>query len=101
MYFNKNVEGFYQTQAEYYHQGFYNISNGNTKGWNFYKNPLDVNHIGGDSRKDYYDYYNSEHQALINSLSLNAKWYDYLGGTLFGIPTGIGNGLYYNKHRVK
>jgi hypothetical protein len=104
MYFNKNVEGFYQTGAEYYNQGLYNISNGNTKGWNFYRNPLDVYHIGKNSRYDYYDYHNPAHRDLVNSLSLSAKWYDYagwLGGISGALGVGIWNGLYYNNHRVR
>jgi RHS repeat-associated protein len=95
LYFNENVEGFYQTEAEYR----YNQLNGIEKGWNFYDNPLDVNHIGYFSRWYYYDYKNAAHLELINSLTLKAKWYDYLDPV--GLFVGIGNGLYYNKHRVK
>jgi hypothetical protein len=100
LYFNEHVEGFYQTEAEYR----YNQRNGIEKGWSFYTNPLDVNHIGNNSRKDYYDYYNSAHRDLINSLSLSARWYDYvgwLGGLPGALVVGIGNGMYYNKHRIK
>jgi hypothetical protein len=90
MYFNKNVEGFYQTKAEYEAQGT-NI----TKGWNFYSNPLDVDHIR--KRGQYYDYY-TQMDLINNSLTLRAKWYDYLDP--FGLYIGIGNGIYYNKHRI-
>lgn len=101
MYFNKNTDGFYQTENEYVSQGFDNIQTGNTKGWNFYKNPLDVNHTTG---RKYYDYSNPSDRALVNSLSLSTKWYDYaawlvpVAGT---VGVGIANGIYYNKHRVK
>jgi hypothetical protein len=37
--------------------------------------------------------------ALVNSLALHAKWYDYFDP--FGLYIGIANGLYYRKHRVK
>jgi RHS repeat-associated protein len=93
-YFNKNVEGFYQTEAEYRA----NQRNGIEKGWDFWSNPLDVNHTA--TRDVYYDYYNSADMALVNSLALRAKWYDYLDP--FGIIVGtLGNGLYYRNHRVK
>jgi hypothetical protein len=89
MYFNKNVEGFYKTFDERFEN----------RGWDFYNNPLDVYHVGKGSRGDYYDYRNSEHQALVNSLSLRTKWYDYLDP--FGLIVGTGNGIYYNKHRIR
>ncbi|MDD4921020.1 MAG: hypothetical protein PHS30_00930 [Bacteroidales bacterium] len=95
MYFNKNVDGFYQTEAQYWA----NQWNGIAKGWNFSENPLDVNHEGIYSRQRYYDYYNPEHRALINSLSLHAKWYDYLDP--FGLKVGTVNHLYYKKHRTR
>ena len=95
MYFNKNVEGFYQTKEQYEYNKRYGIE----KGWNFYQNPLDVYHKGKSSRYDYYDYYNSADMALVNSLSLRAKWYDYFDP--FGLYIGIGNGIYYRKHRIK
>jgi hypothetical protein len=100
MYFNENVEGFYQTEAEYN----MNRISGNRVGWDFWQNPLDVNHIGSGSRGNYYDYYNPAHRDLINSLSLSAKWYDYvswLGDIPGALGVGIGNGLYYKKHRIR
>jgi hypothetical protein len=57
MYFNEKVEGFYQTKEQYEYNQRYGIE----KGWNFWSNPLDVNHIGKWSRGDYYDYYNPAH----------------------------------------
>jgi hypothetical protein len=60
-------------------------------------NPLDVHHTA--TRDVYYDYHNPAHRDLINSLSLKAKWYDYLDP--FGLYIGIGNGLYYRNHRIR
>ncbi len=93
MYFNKNVKGFYQTEAQYE----YNKDNKIRIGWDFRDNPLDVYHT--TSKNVYYDYYSSSDMSFVNSLSLRAKWYDYLDP--LGLIVGIGNGLYYNKHRVK
>ncbi|GHT76109.1 hypothetical protein AGMMS50262_13420 [Bacteroidia bacterium] len=102
MYFNENVAGFY-TYLNLYEEQRDNGSyiNGTSKGWNFYKNPLDVNHTATSGQ--YYDYYVPSHRTLINSLSLHAKWYDYAGWWIpFGpIYVGIGNGIYYKKHRIK
>jgi hypothetical protein len=98
MYFNKNVEGFYQTEEQY----MTNQREGIEKGWNFYANPLDVYHTR--TRGVYYDYYNPDHIALINNLSLHARWYDYLswlGGPLGVIGVGVGNGWHYKNHRIK
>ena len=90
MYFNKNVDRFYKSQRD---QNEF----GNTRGWNFRENPLDVNHTA--TRGVYYDYHNPEHRALINSLALRAKWYDYY--IPFWHYIGIGNALYYRNNRVK
>jgi len=41
---------------------------------------------------------------LVNSLGLHAQWYDYVGwldGTVGALCVGIGNGIYYNKRRVR
>jgi hypothetical protein len=89
LYFNKNVEGFYKTFDERHEN----------RGWDFYNNPLDVYHKGQNMTRYYYDYYNSEDMSLVNSLSLKSKWYDYLDP--LGVIVGIGNGIYYNKHRVR
>ena len=96
MYFNEKVPGFYQTKEQYWDNKRKEIK----KGWDFEYNPLDVYHKGQRNLGSYYDYYNPEHRDLINNLSLSAKWYDHLGGILFGIPTGIGNGIYYRNHRI-
>ena len=96
MYFNKREgDKFYQTKEEYEYNQRYGIE----KGWNFYQNPMDVNHIGEGSRYYYYDYHNPAHRALVNGLSLRAKWYDYFDP--FGLIIGTGNGLYYRNHRIR
>ncbi len=88
MYFNENVKGFYKSRKDFDKDG------NNGKGWNFYQNPLDVYHEARRGR--YYDYYSSFYMSLVNNLSLSTKWYDYLD--LF--IGGIGNGIYYRKHRI-
>ncbi|GHS89451.1 hypothetical protein FACS1894201_10830 [Bacteroidia bacterium] len=90
MYFNKNVDGFYKSYDD----------KDLPYGWNFYSNPLDVYHVGASSKGNYYDYNNSADMSLVNSLSLSAQWQDYFFAP-FGLIYGIGNGLYYNKYRVK
>ncbi len=100
LYFNKNVEGFYQTMEQY----DYNHNNEVSKGWNFYENPLDVYHVGSNSIYNYYDYKNSHDIEMINTLNLHAQWYDsfsWLDGIVSVVGVGIGNGIYYNKNRVK
>ena len=44
--------------------------------------------------------------ALVNRLTLNAKWYDhacwFCGSSIIGvIGVGIMNGIYYNNHRIR
>jgi len=76
-----------------------NRAAGIERGWDFWENPLDVNHVASASRGVYYDYRIPEQRDLVNSLELRAKWYDYLDP--LGLYIGIGNALYYRKHRVK
>jgi hypothetical protein len=90
MYFNKHVDGFYQTEAEY----DYNRYNGIRKGWDFHSNPLDVYHEGSYSIGRYYDYKNPDHRALINSLRLSTTLCDYL----FPVSSSIYNSIYGRKH---
>ncbi|GHU66083.1 hypothetical protein FACS1894123_12070 [Bacteroidia bacterium] len=100
MYFNKNVEGFYQTETEYRQ----NRNNNVDKGWNFHENPMYVNGIASLSRANYYDYNNPEHLALINSLSLSAKWYDFAAWAIPVVGTigvGLGNGVHYNGKKIR
>ena len=90
LYFNRYVEGFYQTKEQY------DNGVGITKGWNFYNNPLDINHEA--KRGAYYDYNNqNDIKSINNSLTLHAAWYDSVAGAI----VGIGNGIYYNNHRVR
>jgi len=96
LYFNKNVDGFYQTKEEYE----YNRTNKIRKGWDFKHNPLDVTH--GGIRGAYIDYHDPNLPQLLNNLSLQSMSYDYLGwidGNFW--ITGVGNGIYYNKKRVR
>ncbi|MDR0603001.1 MAG: hypothetical protein LBG80_01690, partial [Bacteroidales bacterium] len=96
-YFNNKIDEFYQTEAEYQ----FNYASGIEKGWNFYLNPLDLNH--SKQRNIYYDYRNSDHSKSINSWRLKAQWYEYLWGTLDSFSNtlfiGIGNHIYNNSHR--
>jgi RHS repeat-associated protein len=89
-YFNKNVDGFYQTEEEY---------RSNTgKGWNFYNNPLD---ISGSGYRDYVDYNNSEQMKLVNALKVTPSFFDY---STVGIPSliyGFRNHVHYNKHKYR
>lgn len=90
LYFNKNVKGFYKSREDMYEP----------YGWNFSKNPLDVNHTGEENEWIYIDYHNkSDIERLNSSLSLHTKWYDYFSP--FGIFCGIINGLYYDNNRIK
>ena len=69
-YFNKNVEGFYESYLNY------NPNDG--KGWNFYKNPL-VSKFNNDNNYNYIDYHDKEVMAqLENSLSIKAMFYHYI-----------------------
>ena len=69
-YFNKNVEGFYESYLNY------NPNDG--KGWNFYKNPL-VSKFNNDNNYNYIDYHDKEAMAqLENSLSIKSMFYHYI-----------------------
>jgi hypothetical protein len=81
LYFNEHVPGFYQTEEQ--HKA--NQLGGIERGWNFHKNPFDVYGKGKLSRGEYYDYNNPESRALVNGLSLRARWHDYFGSILFGL----------------
>jgi hypothetical protein len=96
LYFNSHVDGFYQT-AEQYAQ---NKDNKIRVGWDFVKNPLNtgVDYVNTDPKitipiSEYRDWHDEATNALLNNLTLKAKWYDYAS---WGIPlTGtIGRGLY-------
>ncbi|MDL2224461.1 RHS repeat-associated core domain-containing protein [Bacteroidales bacterium OttesenSCG-928-M06] len=76
IYFNENVDGFYQTQEEYGKNQRFKIE----KGWNFRENPLD---IYGNNENYYRDYKDKDIRDLINNLCLSSKWYDYAWRLLF------------------
>jgi hypothetical protein len=97
MYFNETIDGFYQTREEYE----LNNSSGIRKGWDFYSNPLDLDHL--KQRSIYYDYRNSTDLTSINSWRLKPEWYEYLWGILDPFSNalfiGSGNHIYNNSHR--
>jgi RHS repeat-associated protein len=97
VYFNKRVEGFYQTEEEFWT----NFYNGTEKGWNFVNNPLDLTHE--NIRGTYYDYKNPEHLSQVNSWRLKAEWYEYAWGTVDPFSNalfiGSGNHIYNNPRR--
>lgn len=94
LYFNENVDGFYKSKDDI----------DADRGWNFSKNPFDINIVG--SPKGYVDYKNDEQMKLLNdNLSFHAKWFDYVGWLdvhgVSPILIGIINGIYYKNHRIK
>ena len=78
-YFNdpKNgIEGFYTSEEDYEkYKKLYQFGN-LTKGWNFYRNPLDVNGIGKGSRETYYDYHKSG-AIKSSNMTLRMFWLKY------------------------
>ena len=63
IYMNKHVEGFYQTEEEYYDNLWKKIR----KGWNFNFNPLDIYHTQDYFSHDYRDYKDPDTIQLINN----------------------------------
>ena len=63
IYMNKHVEGFYQTEEEYYD----NLWKKTRKGWNFNINPLDIYHTQDYFSHDYRDYKDPDTIQLINN----------------------------------
>lgn len=69
-YFNKYVEGFYESPSNY-------MPN-DGKGWNFKKNPL-VSKSNNDYSNNYIDYRNKDVMAQVEkSLSIKAMFYHYI-----------------------
>lgn len=93
-YFNKNVEGFYQSEADW--------RNYSGNGWNFKSNSLD---IFGNGYEGYVDYRNTDQMALVNALKVNPSALDYITGSLFfanPLPMlmyGFRNHVHYNKYK--
>ena len=69
-YFNKNVDGFYESYLNY------NPNDG--KGWNFSENPL-VPKSKNNYKNNYIDYRDKDIMAMLeNSLSIKAMFYHYI-----------------------
>ena len=87
LYFNKNVEGFYDTNPS------------DNRGWDFDYNPIDPYQTGNYGLV--WDYKNAEDLQAIDKLTVHAKWYDHFSWLLFPVgPIGIGliNSGYYNRN---
>ena len=68
IYFNKNVDGFYKTQAEYDNRQL------GYDGWYFKNHPLST-----DKESGYFDYMDSTSMSVMHSsLSFGVRWYHYL-----------------------
>lgn len=87
LYFNEHVDG------------FYDVDGYDNKGWDFEKNPLDINGTGTSNQ--IVDYKNPAHKLALTKLKISARWYDYaswifppLGPILVGSINTID---YYNK----
>ena len=84
LYFNKNVDGFYDTKIDDNH------------GWDWRTNPLDPDKTG--QKGIIWDYKNSNDLDRLNSLTVHARWYDHASWLLFfaspwGIVAPVGVGL--------
>jgi hypothetical protein len=85
MYFNENVDGFYDKNTNDNH------------GWDFQENPLNIS--GSFNRGEYVDYQNNNHILSLDKLGVSAKWYDIAGGAFIipGIIIGFINSYHYNN----
>jgi RHS repeat-associated protein len=84
LYFNNEVDGFKNDQFI-----------GDSKGWNFVVNPLDVERTF--SRRTYIDFDNLDSRKRLQSLVVRTKWYDYLWiVSPYGWGTGFYNAYQYN-----
>lgn len=82
MYFNRNVPSFYQTEKEY-------RENMGLKGWNFFKNPLNID----NKTFKYKDYHDSNTIQKLESLKITPSWYDYLLGPTIVGGAGVAAGI--------
>lgn len=78
MYFNRNIPSFYQTGNEY-------VKNVGVKGWNFVRNPLQIDKY----IKVYRDYHDPNTIQKLKSLKITPSWYDYLAGPAILGASGV------------
>lgn len=78
MYFNRNIPSFYQTGDEY-------VKNVGVKGWNFARNPLQIDKY----IKVYRDYHDPNTIQKLKSLKITPSWYDYLAGPAILGASGV------------
>ena len=91
-YFNKTVPGFYKTEKQYDKGG---------RGWDFKKNPLNINNRRSDG---YVDYNNDAQMKQVDGLRQHAGFFDYFSS----FSTDIGgmaivslfNHVYYNGTKL-
>jgi hypothetical protein len=87
LYFNRYVDGFYKSKHE---MGAY-------RGWDFYNNPLNIDH--SNISMQYIDYHDEQSLQLLDKLAIHAKWYDYASWMIAPsgpIAVGLYNAMYYN-----
>ena len=87
LYFNEHVDG------------FYDVNMFDNRGWDFWRNPLDVN--GSNTRGQIVDYRNPNHLTSLDKIRVRAKWYDHASWLLLPIggPVWVGliNAGIYNR----
>jgi hypothetical protein len=84
LYFNKETPDF-QDDTE-----LWNVDSRNNKGWDFWRNPLNIN--GSNTRGQYVDYRNCENVTSLDKISISAQWYDHVSWIF--IPAPFFQGLY-------
>jgi hypothetical protein len=78
LYFNKNVADFQD-----------DISIWDNQGWDFWRNPLNIDRAGRDHQ--YIDFQDENQRRLLEVLNLSPKWYDHASWLLYPIgPIGVG-----------
>ena len=77
-YFNREVNGFYGASRL-------------TSGWNFDRNPLDPGRTA--RRNQFFNFRNAADRRQLQSLSVRARWTDYV----FGPFAGVTNAIIYNN----
>ncbi|NDW17678.1 hypothetical protein D0T53_01950 [Dysgonomonas sp. 216] len=90
LYFNRYVDGFYQSQEDFNnnYDGSHEIER---KGWNFYKNPLAINGTNNVNGK-YWDY--KDRSIPFGNLLMNNTWFERRFA-----PFGQYNDLYLFPHK--